>query len=59
LRYGYIYTIKERPEVLDKLKIFKVEVENQHDIKIKVVRLTVGESTTVDIPRMAKFLDPL
>jgi hypothetical protein len=26
--YGYIYPIKERTEVLDKFKIFKVEVEN-------------------------------
>nr|ABA94411.1 transposon protein, putative, unclassified [Oryza sativa Japonica Group] len=35
-RYGYIYPIKERSEALDKFKIFKAEVENQHDIKIKV-----------------------
>jgi hypothetical protein len=27
-RYGYIYPIKERSEALDKLKIFKAEVEN-------------------------------
>jgi hypothetical protein len=26
-RYGYIYSIKERSEVLDKFKIFKAEVE--------------------------------
>jgi hypothetical protein len=37
-RYGYIYPIKERSEALDKFKIFKAEVENQHDIKIKLVR---------------------
>jgi hypothetical protein len=36
--YGYIYPIKERSEALDKFKIFKAEVENQHDIKIKIVR---------------------
>jgi hypothetical protein len=36
-RYGYIYLIKERNEVLDKFKIFKVEVENQHNLNIKVV----------------------
>jgi hypothetical protein len=58
-RYGYIYPIKERSEVLDKFKIFKAEVENQHDIKIKIVRSDRGESTMVDIPRMAKPLDPL
>jgi hypothetical protein len=36
--YGYIYPIRERSEALEKFKIFKVEVENQHDAKIKVVR---------------------
>ncbi|EEE61551.1 hypothetical protein OsJ_15889 [Oryza sativa Japonica Group] len=41
-RYGYIYPIKERSEALDKFKIFKAEVENQHDIKIKVVRSDRG-----------------
>jgi hypothetical protein len=38
LRYGYIYPIKERSEALDKFKIFKAEVINQHNIKIKLVR---------------------
>jgi hypothetical protein len=37
-RYGYIYPIKHRSESLDKFKIFKAEVENQHNLKIKVVR---------------------
>jgi hypothetical protein len=55
--YGYIYPIKERSEALDKFKIFKTEVENQHDIKIKIVRSDHGGSTTVVIPHMAKFLD--
>jgi hypothetical protein len=40
--YGYIYPIKERSEALDKFKIFKVEVENQHNIKIKLVRSDRG-----------------
>ena len=35
-RYGYIYPIKERSEALDKFKIFKAEVENQLDKKIKL-----------------------
>jgi hypothetical protein len=39
----YIYPIKERSKALDKFKIFKAEVENQHDIKIKVVRSDHGE----------------
>jgi hypothetical protein len=30
--------MKERSEALDKFKIFKAEVENQHNIKIKLVR---------------------
>ena len=37
-RFGYIYPIKERSEALDKFKIFKAEVENQHNLKIKIVR---------------------
>jgi hypothetical protein len=36
--YGYIYPIKERSEALDKFKVFKAEAENQHNIKIKIVR---------------------
>jgi len=35
--YGYIYPIKERTEALDKFKIFKAKVENQHNLKIKIV----------------------
>ena len=58
--YGYIYSIKERSEALDKFKIFKAEVENQHNLKIKIVRSNCGgETTTVDTPHMAKFLDLL
>jgi hypothetical protein len=41
-RFGYIYPIKERAEALDKFKIFKAEVENQHNLKIKVVRSDRG-----------------
>jgi hypothetical protein len=36
-RYGYIYPMRERSKVLAKFKIFKAEVENQHNAKIKVV----------------------
>ena len=55
-RYGYIYPIKEKLEALDKFKIFKAKVQNQHNLKIKVIRFDYGGSTTVDIPHMAKFL---
>ena len=41
-RYGYIYPIREKSEALDKFKIFKAEVENQHNLKIKVVRSDRG-----------------
>jgi transposase InsO family protein len=41
-RYGYIYPIKERSEALDKFKVFKTEVKNQHNIKIKIVRSDRG-----------------
>ena len=59
-RYDYIYPIKERIETLDKFKIFKAEVENQYNLKIKLVRSDRGGgSTMVDIPHMAKFLDLL
>ena len=57
--YGYIYPIKERIEALDKFKIFKAKVENQHNLKIKIVRSDRGGSTKVGIPHMAKFLDLL
>ena len=40
--FGYIYPIKERSEALDKFKIFKTEVENQHNKKIKIVRSDRG-----------------
>jgi hypothetical protein len=35
-RYGYIYQIKEKSKALDKFEIFKAEVENQPNQKIKV-----------------------
>ena len=41
-RYGYNYPIKERTEALDKFKIFKAKVENQHNLKIKIVRSDHG-----------------
>jgi hypothetical protein len=41
-RYGYIYSIKERTETLDKFKIFKVKVKNWHNLKIKIVRSDRG-----------------
>jgi hypothetical protein len=37
-RFNYIYPIKERIEALDKFKIFKTEVANQHNLKMKIVR---------------------
>jgi hypothetical protein len=61
--YGYIYPIKERIEALDKFKIFKAEVENQHNLKIKIVRSDrggeyYGRHTPYDqVPRpFARFL---
>jgi hypothetical protein len=40
--YGYIYPIHERSETLDKFKIFKTEVKNQHNIKTKIVHSDQG-----------------
>ena len=64
LCYGYIYPIKEQSEALDKFKIFKVEVENQLDLKIKIVRSDRGGGEYYDqhtpygqVPgRFARFL---
>ena len=41
-RFGYIYPIKERLKALDKFKIFEAKVENQHNLKIKIVRSDRG-----------------
>jgi transposase InsO family protein len=40
--YGHIYPICDRFEALDKFKIYKGEVENQHSITIKIVRSNRG-----------------
>jgi hypothetical protein len=40
--YSYIYPIKEMSEALDNFKQFKVEIENQHDLKMKIVRSNHG-----------------
>jgi transposase InsO family protein len=40
--YGYIYPISDRSESLENFKIFKAEVENLHNIKIKGVRSDRG-----------------
>jgi hypothetical protein len=36
--YCYIYPIREQSEMLDKFKIFKAQVENQHNAQITIVR---------------------
>ena len=41
-RFGYVYLIKEKYDALDVFKIFKAEVENQLERKIKVVRFDRG-----------------
>ena len=54
----FIQSKKEQKHWIN-YKIFKAEVENQHNLKIKIVRSDHGGSTTVGIPYMAKFLDLL
>jgi hypothetical protein len=54
--YGYIYPICERSEALDKFKIFKAEVENQYNTKIKVVRSDRGGEYYVRHILMVKFI---
>jgi hypothetical protein len=51
--------LKKHLRLWIKFKIFKAEVENQHDLKIKIVRSDREGNTTVDIPHMAKFQDLL
>ena len=58
-RYGYIFPIRERSEALDKFKIYKAEVENQHNLKIKVVRSDRGGEYYGRMQLMDKFLAPL
>ena len=41
-RYGYIFLLNTKSEVLNAFKIFKAEVENQLDKKIKIVRSDRG-----------------
>ncbi|CAL2240845.1 unnamed protein product [Prunus armeniaca] len=41
-RYGYVYLISEKSKALDMFKVYKAEVENQLDSKIKVVRSDRG-----------------
>ena len=41
-RYGHIYPIRDQSESLKKFKIYKAEVENEHNVNIKVVRLDRG-----------------
>ncbi|KAH6776365.1 hypothetical protein C2S52_013926 [Perilla frutescens var. hirtella] len=41
-RFGYLYLIYEKSEALDKFKIFKAEVENELNRRIKVVRSDHG-----------------
>ena len=56
-RYGYIYPIKERTEALDKFKISKAEVENRHNLKIKIVRSDRGGKNYGRHTLYGKFLD--
>ena len=37
-RYGYLYLIHEKSQSLDMFKIYKVEVENQQNRRIKTIR---------------------
>jgi hypothetical protein len=37
-----VYLISKKSEALDKFKIFKAEVENLHNFKIKVVSSDIG-----------------
>jgi hypothetical protein len=53
--YGYIYPIHEQFQVLHKFKIFKGEVEHQHNAIIKVVCSNEVENITGCILLMNEF----
>jgi hypothetical protein len=57
-RYGYINPNKERSEALDKFKQLKAEVENQHDLNIKIVVSDHVGSTVGTILIMDRSQDP-
>jgi hypothetical protein len=57
-RYGYIYPNKERSEALDNFKIFKAEVENWHDLKIKIVNSDRGGESYGRHTPYVKVLEP-
>ena len=42
LRYGYVYLMKWKSEAFENFKEFRVEVENQLDKRIKVIRSDWG-----------------
>jgi len=41
-RYGHIYPIRKRSDVLEIFKVYKQEVEKQHNTSIKIVRSDRG-----------------
>ena len=45
-RYGYVYLIKHKSKGFDMFKVFKAEVENQLNKKIKVLRTDRGGEYT-------------
>ena len=46
--YGYLYLLHEKFQSLDMFKIYKAEVKNQLNKKIKVVRSDRGGEYTTD-----------
>ena len=45
-KYCHLYLIKTKDEVINKFKIYKAEVENQLEKKIKILRLDKGGEYT-------------
>ena len=42
-RYGYIYLMKHKSEIVERFKEFQSEVENHHNKKIKFLRSDRGD----------------
>lgn len=54
-RFAYLYLISEKSSILNCFKAFKTEVNNQLDLKIKVLRSDKGEEYYVGILRQKKL----
>ena len=57
-KYCYVYLVNHKNELFDKFKVYKTEVENQLERKIKILRSDRGgEYTSLDISTFCEMHD--